>query len=130
MESNIQQLTNRLLQSVEANIFKGTHGQKELLHRILRGPMLDWFRMLEVDHWTQSMVILESQIAITRMHECFEAHNYQYSNLRSRIKQLIQECMPRFRLLGSALVASAYTLPKSTSVSNVTSPIKRYAVRQ
>ena len=98
MESYIQQLTNiatSLLQAVEANIFMETHGHKKLPNRIVRGPMLPWFKMLEEDHWTQAMVILDCQIAIKRMHECFEAHNYEYNNLRSRTKQLILECLPR-----------------------------------
>lgn len=57
--------------------------------------MLPWFKTVEEDHWTHAMVILDCQIAIKRMHECFEAHNHEYNNLRRRTKQLILECLPR-----------------------------------
>jgi hypothetical protein len=89
MGSYIAQLTNiatTLLQAVQADIFVTAHRNNKHPCDIAFGGMLPSFDELKKDRGVQSLVFVDCQLAVKSMHECFEAHNYDYNNLRSPIK--------------------------------------------
>jgi hypothetical protein len=99
MGSYIAQLTNivtKLLKALEADIFVTAHKDGKHPCDIVRGGMWPWFDELKKDRWVQSLALVDCQLAVKAMHECFEAHNYDYKNLRSHIKQRITACMPGY----------------------------------